>query len=169
MEIEVRLLVASLSVSRLTILGLDLSLVKHYLAIPNTVVVVGVRNSAHPTSTELPTPLPKDASSSLTVVQIESASKLSALAAVETLGTKYDIDRLDIVIANAGIATAWPPVANASVEDMEEHCRVNVIGSVVLFQATLLLLSRAAITKFAVLSSSAGTLGDSKNCLMAAL
>ncbi|KAF8859559.1 NAD(P)-binding protein [Acephala macrosclerotiorum] len=78
------------------------------------------------------------------------------------LGTKYSIDRLDLVIANAGIATVWPTVADASVEDMQEHYLVNVIGLVVLFQATLPLLSEAVVGKFAVMSSLAGTLGGNK-------
>ncbi|CZR58901.1 related to aflatoxin biosynthesis ketoreductase nor-1 [Phialocephala subalpina] len=134
-------------------IGLGLGLVKHYLALPNQVVVAGFRNPAHLTCKELST-LPKDATSSIVIVQIESGSKSSAIAAVDTLQTKYGIDRLDVIIANAGIATAWPTVADASVEDMLEHYRVNVIGPVVLFQATLPLLSKAANGKFAVMSSS---------------
>lgn len=52
---------------------------------------------------------------------------------------------------------------------MQEHYRVNVIGPVVLFQATLPLLAKATVGKFVVMSSSAGTLGDSRQSLLAAL
>lgn len=114
MEIEVSYV--TIFAHCLTVIGLGLGLVRHYLALPNNVVVVGVRNPAHPTVKKLST-LSKNTSSSLVVVHIESASKSSALAAVDRLQTEYDVQRLDIVIANAGIATAWPTVADASAED----------------------------------------------------
>ncbi len=139
-----------------------MGLVAHYLALPDNRVVAGVRNPSHPTCQALST-LPNDPSSSLVIVQIESASKSSALAAMETLQAKYEIDTLDIVIANAGISTAYPTVADASVGDMENHYLVNVIGPVLLFQATRPLLYRSTVGKFAVMSSSAGTIGDSKD------
>lgn len=124
---------------------------------PNTTVIAGVRDPTHITSKAL-TKLPKGASSSIIVLKIENASESDALAAIEELQAR-NITALDVVIANAAIGKVYPTVATANPTDLQEHFLVNVIGTIVLFQATLPLLNNAKNPKFVAMGSSAGSIG----------
>ena len=103
--------------------------------------------------------IPHASSSSLIIVQIRSDSETDARNAVKELETTHRITSLDIVIGNAGIAKHFPPVEEATTQDLLEHYRVNVIGNVVLFQAVLPLLAKSTTTpKFIIISSAAGSI-----------
>ena len=93
------------------------------------------------------------------VVRIDSASKASAAAAMEHLHSFQKINVVDVVIANAGISNCYPPVAEVSVEDLQEHFSINTIGPLLLFQAVLPLLQKSAQPKFVAISSAAGSIG----------
>jgi norsolorinic acid ketoreductase len=133
-----------------------------YLTQPNNTVIATVRDASDDKSKAL-SELPKDTSSSLIVVTIESTSETSALSAIEELKTKHGISALDLVIANAGIAAVYPRVSEVKPVDMAKHYAVNVIGTVLLFQAVLPLLLKATEPKFVTISSSAGTIINMEN------
>jgi NAD(P)-dependent dehydrogenase (short-subunit alcohol dehydrogenase family) len=64
------------------------------------------------------------------------------------------VGRLDVVVANAGIASDNKIVAEASQENMLTHFTVNVLGPMVLFQATYALLKASTSTpKFVPVST----------------
>ncbi|KAK6371658.1 uncharacterized protein PV06_01321 [Exophiala oligosperma] len=142
--------------------GIGKGLVAAYLSRPNNTVIAGVRDLQHPTSVSLQS-LPKDPSSSLIVVKIDSLSETDALDAVAKLESKHDVDNLDVVVANAGISAIWPAVAEAKPSDMIDHYRVNAVGITLLFQAVLPLLKKSSSNKnitpkFVTLGTIAGSI-----------
>lgn len=139
--------------------GIGRGLVAAYLAQPNTTVIAAVRGPNHTTSKSLWT-LSKGASSKLVVIRIDSASKSSVTAAIEELQAAHNVGTLDVVIANAGISKCYPPVAEVTVEDVQEHFLINTIGPLVLFQAVLPLMKESTQPKFVAISSAAGSIGS---------
>jgi norsolorinic acid ketoreductase len=133
-------------------------LVEAYLSRPDNVVVAAVRDPTDHTSRTL-YDLPKASSSSVIVVKIDSASETDAVDAISELRSSHNISAIDVVIANAGIAKAFPRVEDAQTADFLEHFQVNAIGAVILFRAVLPLLrtSRKG-AKFIAMGSTAGTI-----------
>ncbi|KIN08488.1 hypothetical protein OIDMADRAFT_107814 [Oidiodendron maius Zn] len=121
--------------------GLGKGLLKLYLAKPYHTIVAGVRNPHHSTSKAL-AKLPKAERTSLLIIEIESTVETDAADRMNQL-TSQGINRIDILIANAGTAYIWPKVSEVRVEDMRKHIDVNVYGIIWLYQATLPLLKKA--------------------------
>lgn len=136
--------------------GLGKALVERYLARDDHTVIAAVRDPDHPTSKAL-ADLPAGQHSRLLVVKIDSTAEADALKAVEEL-SKQGIDRLDLVIANAGVARAFPKVSELKVADLQAHIAPNVFGVVWLYQAALPLLRKSAQPKWVTMGSSAGQL-----------
>jgi len=147
--------------------GIGLGLLETYLARPNNTVIAAVRDPENSTVKALST-LPKGSGSSLVVVKIDSSSENDAKAAMETLRNVHKITALDVVIANAGIATIWPLVIDVKASDIAEHVKVNTIGPVLLFQAVLPLLSNSKNPnpRFIGISSVAGSIGDMEKSMV---
>jgi len=139
-------------------LGIGKGFVEKYLLRPNTTVVATVRNTSAQDCKSL-NHLPKAEGSKLVVVKVESISDTDASEAVHSLAS-YDITKLDIVIANAGIfkLKAFQKVAEMQTADLMEHFNVNAAGVVRLFQATWPLLQKSDKPKFMVISSGAATI-----------
>ncbi|KAK3177236.1 hypothetical protein OEA41_008565 [Lepraria neglecta] len=127
-----------------------------YLARPNSTVIEAVRDPEHTTSKALSTFL-KGPSSTLIVVKIDSASEPDIAAAIEQLQSAHKITALDVVIANTGICTELPTVAQVKFASIQEHILVNAFGPLVLFQAVLPLLQKAQSPKFVAVSSAAAS------------
>jgi len=66
---------------------------------------------------------------------------------------------VDVVIANAGVATHFGTVATTPLAEVRSHFAINAVGPVVLFQAVLPLLQAAPRPKFVVVSSNGGSIG----------
>jgi len=139
--------------------GIGGGLVKVYLSRPNSVVVAAVRDTFSPSSEAL-FRLPRGDGSSLFVVKLDNLSETDAKEVVEELKTDHGIDRLDIVIANAGIAKNWDTAYNVAIDEVRDHFNVNTIGSLVLFQATWPILQKSSNPKFVYVSSTVGSIGD---------
>lgn len=75
----------------------------------------------------------------MVVVKIDSTVETDALKAVDEIQTQ-GINRLDLVIANAGMARSYPKVSELKVAELQDHLAPNVFGVVWLYQATLPLL-----------------------------
>ncbi|KAI9151517.1 NAD(P)-binding protein [Paramyrothecium foliicola] len=148
-------------------LGLGRALLQTYLAKPNHIVVGAVRDVATARSQGLED-LPVASGSKLILVKIDSASFSDPAKAVKEL--QYQgIARLDIVIANAGIAGKnVVPIADGDTEDFVNILAVNVIGPYALFAATKPLLDQSTQAKWASISSGAASLAN-HDALFAAL
>lgn len=141
--------------------GLGRDLLVRYLSQPDQLVIAAVRNPAHATSQEL-LKLPAGPGSSVLLVKIDSAVQADAAKAINELQTQHKLEKLDLVIANAGIFGKYPYIKDLDIADLREHIEVNVAGPVWLFQATLPLLMKASAPKWAAMSSGAGSLGGTK-------
>jgi norsolorinic acid ketoreductase len=127
-----------------------------YLARTNHVVIAAVRD---PPSANHLEEIPRSEGTQLIIVKIDSSSHTDADDAVQELKTRHGINKLDIVIANAGISKVLPRVDEVHIPDLEEHFQVNLVGVVVLFKAVRSLLLNAEQPKFLSISSKAGSLG----------
>ncbi|KAI0013517.1 hypothetical protein F4779DRAFT_399732 [Xylariaceae sp. FL0662B] len=77
----------------------------------------------------------------------------------ETAGVlEFDIDHLDLVIANAAISQGYPRISEVKQADILTHFTTNVLGVVSLYQATLPLLLKSTNPKWATMGSGAGFL-----------
>ncbi|KAJ5091841.1 hypothetical protein NUU61_006711 [Penicillium alfredii] len=137
--------------------GLGRGLLEIYLARPSHTVIAAVRDPAA-TATTLDT-LPRAESTILLVVKIDSADPASSAAALAELQSAHNIQRLDVLIANAGIAKTYPLAREAMLSDLREHFEVNTFGPLALFQAFVPLLEQTPGSKFAAISSGAASIG----------
>lgn len=136
--------------------GLGLGLLQRYLALPSRTVIAAVRSPHSPSSRALSS-LPLGPGSKLILVQLDASVDTAASAAVRELQETHGITHLDVVIANAGVSYAWPPVAELKLDDLRGHVAPNVYGVVTLYQATRELLQNSAREPiFAPVGSSAG-------------
>jgi norsolorinic acid ketoreductase len=92
------------------------------------------------------------------MVQIDSGSQYDAKEAVEVLVSDHSLTHLDLVVANAGISNYFGSALVTPPAEMTEHYRINVLGSLLLFQATAALLQKARQPKFVAISSGAGSI-----------
>ncbi|PYH96480.1 NAD(P)-binding protein [Aspergillus ellipticus CBS 707.79] len=143
--------------------GIGRGLVQKYLARPETTVIAAVRSPKSTDSKSL-ADLPTDNTSRLITIKIDASSNTDAHDAVKTL-EKHDIASLDIVIANAGVvdATAFVPVAEVKITQLQDYLDVNTVGPVRLFQATLPLLRKSSRARFILMSSLLATISDAKD------
>jgi len=140
--------------------GLGLGLLQKYLAQPNHTVIAGNRNPAHPSSKAL-ADLPKAEGSNLIVVKLDASVDQDAFSAVKELQDSHGIDHFDIVIANAGVSYAWPPVAELKLDDLRGHLAPNVFGFLSLYQATRALLQKSSREPiFVPIGSTAGAIAN---------
>ncbi|KAL1606211.1 hypothetical protein SLS60_003612 [Paraconiothyrium brasiliense] len=140
------------------ITGPNRALLEKFLARSNTTVVAGVRDPAAEASQQLSNASTAQGSK-LVVVKIDSATDGDAKAAVAELQSKHGVDRLDVVIANAGHGERVAPVLDSSPDNVRNHLNVNLIGVLTLFQATEPLLRKSNAPKFFAMSSNLGSLG----------
>ena len=122
-----------------------------------------VRDPGQPTSASLSS-LPKHPTSRLLVLKIDSADPADPPAALAQLQVSHGTTAIDTVVANAGISTTYPAVADARPQDLLDHFAVNVLGPLALFQAVRPLLLRSPNPKFVTMSSSAGSIGAMEAC-----
>ncbi|PRP85686.1 hypothetical protein PROFUN_06520 [Planoprotostelium fungivorum] len=131
--------------------GIGFGLVNNLLTRPNVVVYAGAREPAKATE------LQKLAAehNNLHIVKLTSGSVEEAKQVAATI--EKQSGGLDYVIANAGIASMDHLLKSVPLEDVNEHFHVNVVGVLVLFQATLPLLLKRTTRVFQAVSSLAGS------------
>ena len=135
--------------------GIGKALLQRYLAKPNHIVIGANRDPSADSSKSL-YDLPTANGTKLIVVKLDATVEPDALRAVKELQESHGIEHIDTVIANAGIASIFPSVAEVKIDDMLAHVRANVFGVVLLYQATLPLLLKAKSPTWATMGSGAG-------------
>jgi norsolorinic acid ketoreductase len=120
-------------------------------------VIAGIRDPK--TSGKALEALPLAAGTKLIVVKIDSSSTTDAKAAIHILKVEHGIQKLDVVIGNAGLGQVWENVLSTTVESLREYTEVNTIGPLVLFQAIYPLLAAAPRPKFFVMATSVSSFG----------
>jgi NAD(P)-dependent dehydrogenase (short-subunit alcohol dehydrogenase family) len=135
---------------------LGFALVQHLVGLDNVIVFAGVRDpvAAMPLN-DLAARLTKPGK--LHIIKLISADQTTNREAVEEI--ERIAGRLDVVIANAGIMKDNQFVLGPSLENMQEHFSVNVLGPLALIQATYPLLKTSTTApKFVPISSTSGSI-----------
>ncbi|KAJ9092789.1 hypothetical protein QFC21_006664 [Naganishia friedmannii] len=145
--------------------GIGLSLVSAFLKhTPSAVIFAGARDPSK--ATEL-NEIAKKYPNNVHVIKLVADDAESNKAAVEEV--KKVTDRLDIVVANAGIASGAEPVHTDDISIYKSTFDVNTLGPLHLYQAThpLLIATRTNSSakdlpapKFFITSSALGSLGN---------
>ncbi|KAK7972313.1 NAD(P)-binding protein [Apiospora saccharicola] len=137
--------------------GLGNALAHAYLARPNCTVVGSVRDVTAPGVASL-----KSAATgpnyTLLLVKIESASSTNAQDAVDQMRAA-GIDRIDVLIANAGVSPPLVPLETESLAAIESAFRVNALGPLALYQACHPLLMASENPRFVTIGSAAASIG----------
>lgn len=142
-------------------IGLGKGLLEQLLLRPNVIVIAAVRDPS--SSQEILHKLSVGERSKLVVVKIDSSLESDAQFAVRRLKTDHNISKLDVVIANSGIAKHIGSVRETPIAEVRDHFEVNAIGPLTLFQATWPLLNTVLRPKFVIISSHAGSIGDTEH------
>ncbi|KAL5045512.1 hypothetical protein BDW71DRAFT_198244 [Aspergillus fruticulosus] len=146
--------------------GIGRGLLELYLSKPHHTVIAMNRNPGHPTSKEILSLSTAD-DTVVKVMKLDMTSETDAEDAAQTLKAKEGIEHIDILIANAGIALAFPKLEEARIEDIRAHFETNIIGFVRVYQAFLPFLKAAGDPKFVTIGSSAANVVSSPNAAYA--
>lgn len=120
---------------------------------PSTAVIATVRDPSHESSKSLYS-LPTGAGSRVVLLPLD----LTNVAPLSSALLASDIDRLDIVISNAGLNSSFDSVQDTAIQAMRHDFEVNVVGTMSLFQACRPLLHSGQAKKFIVITSSVGSI-----------
>jgi norsolorinic acid ketoreductase len=138
--------------------GLGAAFVKHFLARPNHTVIGLVRDTASESASELRN-LPAAKGSSLILLKMEATSTTDAFEAAEALQTApYNITKVDVIVANAGMAGQQGPMETIEPASVAEVYITNAVGPTFLFRALKPLLDRAPNPKWVALSSAVASI-----------
>jgi norsolorinic acid ketoreductase len=149
------------------ILGIGLGLVRKYSSRSNTIVIAAVRDPSNPSSKALAS-LSFGNGSKIIIVKLDNANTDDPSNVVKSLITQHGIDRIDIVIANAGMAEFYGPALATPMQGFKDHLTVNTVAALALFQATWPLLKKSSSPKFVPVSSTVGGIGDMEKWPMSA-
>lgn len=137
--------------------GIGKGFVTTLLQRPGTTVIAATRDPTSSNSKQLSS-LNRASESRLIVVKIDCESDTDPKAAVTELQNEHGIDHIDVVIANAAIASPPAPTATASIDDFRQVYQVNTFAPLLLFQATWPLLQKSESPKFVGVSTCVATL-----------
>ncbi|KII88997.1 hypothetical protein PLICRDRAFT_160008 [Plicaturopsis crispa FD-325 SS-3] len=135
--------------------GIGLALVTTLATRPHTLIFAGARDP--PSSTSLQA-LAAQHPHTVRIVKLTSGDAEENAEAVAEVGRVAG--RLDVVIANAGISKFYGLARETPAGEMREHYEVNVVGTLVLFQAFTAPLGTTARPhpKFVAISSFGGSI-----------
>ncbi|KAI5476640.1 short-chain dehydrogenase/reductase SDR family protein [Pseudohyphozyma bogoriensis] len=133
--------------------GIGFGLVQSLVARPNTVIYAGARDPSKATALE---ELSKAHPGVIHIVKLSSTSVEDANSAASLV--EATSGKIDVLIANAGIAYDMSPVAQITLESYQEHWEVNAKGPLILFQALYQLLEKGDSPKFVLISTLAGSI-----------
>ncbi|GAA6021586.1 hypothetical protein JCM10207_005075 [Rhodosporidiobolus poonsookiae] len=132
--------------------GIGFGLVKSLAARLNVLIFATARN---PSKADALNSLAKE-TGNIEVVKLESVSEEDAQAAAKLVEEKAG--KVDVLIANAGIAEGYGPAESHALDLYRQHYEVNVLGPLVLFAALKDLLFKSRNPKFLGVSTLAASL-----------
>ncbi|KAK4981173.1 NADP-dependent oxidoreductases 1 [Elasticomyces elasticus] len=150
-------------------LGIGKGLVAAFLLRPNSLVIACVRNPEDKTSKALGE-LPKGKNSSLITQKLDCSSETDPGSAIAALQSSHQITKLDVVVANAGIAKYYGPTSTLGLDHLKEHMTVNTYSVLLLFQACKALLEKSTgEPKFVFIGAPISTITDMESVARAPL
>ncbi|KAI1409259.1 hypothetical protein F5Y13DRAFT_182156 [Hypoxylon sp. FL1857] len=142
--------------------GLGRALTTRFVLESHTTVIAAVRRPEHPTSQSLSN-LPCGESSKLIIVKIDSVSDTDAQDAAKVIQAEHGINKLDIVVANAGYGTVFGDLSQVKPQEVRDLVDVNAIGPLRLFQAVRPLLEAGNRPRFALIGSPIASISAMEN------
>jgi len=133
--------------------GIGLGLVTALASRDDVVVFAGARNPSAAKDLHV---LAEKYPGKLHIVKLTSGDKTENEGVIAEI--RAIAGRLDVVIANAGISQYYGTALATPAEEMRVHYEVNVIGTLVLFQAAWPLLKASPSPTFVPISSGAGSI-----------
>ncbi|BGP36385.1 hypothetical protein JCM10449v2_000286 [Rhodotorula kratochvilovae] len=133
--------------------GIGLALTTIFAKRPDTLVFAGART---PEKADALNALAKETQGRVVVVKLDALSDEDHAAAAQLV--KEKAGKVDIVIANAGIAEGIAPIAEATPSAFLRHYETNALGPLRLFQALAPLLAAAPAPQFVGVSSLLGSI-----------
>ncbi|KAL7941895.1 hypothetical protein V8C42DRAFT_334019 [Trichoderma barbatum] len=139
--------------------GLGLGLVKSLLARTNMTIIATVRSEdGISTLIEETAVVTKGLGSSLLVTRLDLSTANSPVKIREAF--RFDIDRIDVLINNAGWAPPMLPATETTMEDLRAAFEVNTIAPLAVFQALWPLLQKSLSPKLVMITSSVGSIAE---------
>ncbi|MCO5613588.1 hypothetical protein L7F22_067865 [Adiantum nelumboides] len=151
--------------------GIGFALVETLLARPNTTVIATVRDLNSPNVVKL-YELLKAKASGLNVIKLDSAVPEDTVKSIEIISNQFQLDHIDVVIANAGNHNSQESAFMTDMTDnhnIRQAIEINTIAPLQLFQATRHLLLASKLPEFIIISSVAGSLQYAVNSIMSNL
>ncbi|GAP87071.2 putative short-chain dehydrogenase reductase SDR [Rosellinia necatrix] len=140
--------------------GLGLGLVKALLARPATTVVATVRSEqAAAVLKDETTNTAKGDGSALHAVLLDFSTAVAPEQVRQTV-TAAGVDKVDVLINNAGGAQPMVPALETTAEDLRAAFETNTIAPLLVFQGLWPLLQRSAAPKLFMMSSSVGSISE---------
>ncbi|KAJ7648070.1 hypothetical protein FB45DRAFT_705773, partial [Roridomyces roridus] len=135
--------------------GIGYGLVSKLAERPNAVIFAGARDPSVQSLRDL-----AEKYSNVHPIKFVVNDKANNEAAVADI--KKTAGQLDVVVANAAVVESFVPVAKAPIESYQEHLEINMLGTIVLFQAAqeLLLASPTGAPIFAYISTDLASLSN---------
>ncbi|KAJ7609828.1 hypothetical protein FB45DRAFT_1122435 [Roridomyces roridus] len=133
--------------------GMGLGLLTILAARPNTIVFAGARNPDAQSLKDLAAE--RSNVHPIKFIVNDKANNEAVVAEIEKIA-----GQLDVIIANAGVAQFYGPVATTPLDEYKAHWEINTLGTIVLYQAAqeLLLASPTGIPVFAYVSTGAASM-----------
>lgn len=115
--------------------------------------------------------LPKASGTEIIVLKLDSASLEDPAIAAKELQSTYHLSHIDVVIANAAIASSYGPMSTMQLMDLEQHMMINTYAVLLLFQAFKPLLEQASSgqAKFVLIGAPISTITEMEKCARAPL
>ncbi|KAF2170854.1 hypothetical protein M409DRAFT_35843 [Zasmidium cellare ATCC 36951] len=138
--------------------GIGKALLETFAARPNHTVIAAIRDAVDSSPAKSLAATAVGTGSKIIVAQYDAGFETAAEQLISHLKSNYNIQSLDIVIANAGILRHSKLVKDSAAEDFVEHFRINTVGPILLYKATTNLLNASKQTpKFFIISSTLGS------------
>ena len=132
--------------------GLGFGLVQTLAARSNVLIFAGARDPAKAEQLQALA----ETHSNVRVVQLNACSDDDARSAVAAISQAAD--RVDVLIANAGVSGYFGRVDETELDKLRERLEVNTLGPLHLYQAVYRLLLRSSAAKVVTISSGAGSI-----------
>lgn len=138
--------------------GIGLGIVTALLARPATTVVAIAREPAIAGLESELAETPKGDGSTFHTFALDAATVPAPGELRDRFISKTGLTRVDILIANAGMATSMVPTLETTAEELQTHFAVNATAPLVLFQALWPLMKASPSPKLFNVSSSVGSI-----------
>lgn len=151
-----------MSTQSITVSGLGRSLVKTWLAQPNSTVVATVQDVEHENAKSLSS-FPKGENSKLIVKKLDHANESDPERILSELKSEHRISHIDVILPAAGDAGPFNAIQDIKLEDIVPTLENNTLGPLRLFQTFSPLLNNSSNPRFVCITTGIANLSFIRN------